>query len=151
MHHNDARNFNINNKQMEAVMPTRSLRLDESLVIEAQREAKVQHRSINGQVEYWARLGKAIASKINAADAFAVTQGLKKIHLETSQGISIDPDAVLSDLEADRANDFSGKPVTSAPFYFEASTSTPGCLDRVDIASGSRETGRFKNGKFEAI
>jgi hypothetical protein len=136
---------------MEVIMATRSLRIDENLVIQAQRQAKVQHRSINGQIEYWAKLGRAIASNISAADAFSVTQGLKEIRLETSRSISIDPNAVLNELEADRAKGFSGKPVTSAPFYFEASVSKPGFLDKVNTVSGERQTGRFQNGKFEAI
>ncbi len=132
-------------------MGTRSLRIDENLVIQAQRQAKVQHRSINGQVEYWATLGKAIASKISTADAFAVTQGLKEIRLVPTINISIEPETVLNELEKDRAKGFSGKPVTSAPFYFEASASYPGCLDKVDTLTGERQTGRFQNGTFEKI
>ena len=132
-------------------MGTRSLRLDENLVIQAQQQAKVQHRSINGQVEYWATLGKAIASKISAADAFAVTQGLKEIHLEPAGNVAIDPETVRKELEQDRAKGFSGKPVTSAPFYFEASARHPGFLDKVDTVTGERQTGRFQNGSFEAI
>jgi len=137
--------------QVEVIMATKSLRIDENLVIQAQRQAKVQHRSINGQVEYWAKIGRAIDSKISAADAFAVTQGLKEIRLETSRSISIDPNTVLNELEADRAKGFSDKPITSAPFYFEASVSNPGFLDKVDTLSGERQTGRFQNGKFEAV
>jgi hypothetical protein len=136
---------------MEATMGTRSLRIDENLVIEAQRQAKVQHRSINGQVEYWATLGKAIASKISMADAFAVTQGLKEIRLEPAGNICIEPEIVLNELEKDRAKGFSGKPVTSASFYFEASVSHLGFLDKVDTVTGERQTGRFQNGTFEAI
>jgi len=150
MHQIDANRINLMNP-MEVAMTTRSLRIDESLVIQAQRQAKVQNRSINGQIEYWAKLGRAIASNISAADAFSVTQGLKEIRLETSQSISIDPNAVLNELEADREKGFSGKPVTSAPFYFEASVSKPGFLDKVNTMSGERQTGRFQNGKFEAI
>jgi ParD-like antitoxin of type II bacterial toxin-antitoxin system len=136
---------------MEENMATRSLRIDEALVIQAQRHARVEHRSINGQVEYWAKLGKAIASKISMADAFAVIQGLKEIHLETSKSIPVDTDTVFKTLEADRAQRFSGKPITSAPFYFEASISKPGFLDKVDTVTGERQTGRFQNGKFEAL
>ena len=132
-------------------MGTRSLRIDENLVIQAQRQAKVQHRSITGQVEYWATLGKAIATKLSTADAFAVTQGLKEIHLEPSRNFSIDPDTVRNDLEKDRAKGFAETPVTSGPFYFEASASHPGFLDKVDTLTGERQTGRFQNGIFEAI
>ncbi len=60
-------------------MTTRSLRIDEALVIDAQRTGLVEHRSINSQVEYWAKLGRAIASKISITDAYAVTQGIFRI------------------------------------------------------------------------
>ena len=132
-------------------MATKSLRIDENLVIQAKRQARVEHRSINDQIEYWAKLGRAIASKISVADAFSVTQGLKEIQLRPSRSMAIDPAAVLNELEADRAKGFSGKPVTSAPYYFEASINTPGLLDKVDTATGERQTGRFQNGIFEAI
>jgi hypothetical protein len=135
----------------EENMATRSLRIDESLVIQAQRHARVEHRSINGQVEYWAKLGKAIASKISMADAFAVIQGLKEIHLENPKSIPIDTETVLKTLEADRAQGFSDKPITSAPFYFEASIRKPGFLDKVDTVTGERQTGRFQNGNFEVV
>jgi hypothetical protein len=135
---------------MEDDMTTRSLRIDEALVIEAQRHAKIEHRSVNGQVEYWAKIGKAIASKISAADAFAVTQGIKEVRLaDTIRNVAIDPEAVLRELESDREKGFSDKPATSAPFYFEASVGMPGFLDKVDSLTGERETGIFRNGKFE--
>lgn len=132
-------------------MATRSLRIDENLVLQAQRQAKVQHRSLNGQLEYWATLGKAIASKISTADAFAVTQGIKEIRLVPVRDVAIDPQAVQKELERDRANGFSGKMITSAPFYFEASADHPGFLDKVHALSGERQTGRFHNGTFEPI
>lgn len=132
-------------------MATKSLRLDENLVNQAQRHAKVEHRSINGQMEYWAKLGKAIASKISAADAYAVVQGVKGIRLETTPSRPIDSGEVFAELEADRVGGFADKPVSSAPFYFEASVSHPGYLDKVDAKTGERQTGKFENGKFEAL
>jgi hypothetical protein len=132
-------------------MATRSLRIDENLVLEAQRQAKIQHRSINGQVEYWAKLGKAVASKISAADAFAVSQGLKELHLTPVNSRSVDPGTVLEELESDRNTGFSHKPITSAPFYFEMSAAHPGFLDKVNRKTGERQTGQFQNGLFEAI
>ncbi len=131
-------------------MATKSLRIDEALILQAQRHSKVEHRSINSQIEYWAKLGKAIASKISTADAFAVTQGIKEIRLEVpAQNLVINPDNVLRELEFDRKKGFADKPVTSAPYYFEASISKPGLLDRVNTRTGEREAGMFQNGQFE--
>lgn len=133
-------------------MTTKSVRIDETLVHQAQRHAKIEHRSLNGQIEYWAKIGKAIASKMSAADAFAVTQGIKDVRLvDTIRNVTVDPDAVLGDLESDRKKGFPDKAVTSAPFYFEASVKMPGFLDKVDTLTGQRETGTFQNGRFEAV
>jgi len=38
-------------------MPT-AVRISEELVFEAKKMSKVEHRSITGQIEHWARIGK---------------------------------------------------------------------------------------------
>ena len=111
----------------------------------------MQCRSIPNQVEYWATLGRIISSVIDIADAFAILQGLKKLRVEPIQTISIDSDTVFNNLEADRAKGFVDKPITSAPFYFEASPKMPGLLDRVNSLTGERKTGKFADGKFREI
>ncbi|MCP3942767.1 MAG: hypothetical protein GY710_14955 [Desulfobacteraceae bacterium] len=132
-------------------MATKSLRIDESLVRDAQRTGLIEHRSINSQLEYWAKLGRAIAPKISIIDAYAVTQGVKNIRLELADSVPVDPKTVFAKLEADRAKGFANKPATSAPFFYEASTNQPGLLDQVETATGKRQTGTFKNGQFEVI
>ena len=136
---------------MEDVMTTKSIRLNTDLIFQAQSAAAVQRRSIPNQVEYWATLGRIISSVISIEDAFAILQGLKKLRVEPTQTISIDSDIVFNNLEADRANGFVDKPITSAPFYFEASQKMPGLLDKVNSLTGERKTGKFANGKFREI
>ncbi len=129
-------------------MTTKSIRLNTDLIFQAQSAAAVQCRSIPNQVEYWANLGRIISSVIGIEDAFAILQGLKVLRVEPTQTISIDSDTVFNNLEADRAKGFVDKPITSAPFYFEASQKMPGLLDRVDSQTGERKTGKFVTGKF---
>lgn len=129
-------------------MATKSIRLNADLIFQAQSAAGVQHRSIPNQVEFWATLGRIISSVIGIEDAFAVLQGLKVLRVEPTQTVSIDSDTVFNDLEADRVKGFADKPITSAPFYFEASNKKPGLLDRVDSQTGERKTGKFTNGEF---
>lgn len=38
---------------------TTSIRIDQELYEQAKQDAKVEHRSIAGQVEFWARVGRA--------------------------------------------------------------------------------------------
>ncbi len=129
-------------------MTTKSIRLNTDLIFQAQSAAAVQCRSIPNQVEYWANLGRVISSVIGIEDAFAILQGLKYLRIEPTQTISIDSDTVFNNLEADRAKGFVDKPITSAPFYFEASQKMPGLLDRVNSQTGERKTGKFVTGKF---
>ncbi|MBS0174284.1 MAG: hypothetical protein JSR64_09645 [Nitrospira sp.] len=49
---------------------TSSIRLSETLVADARRDAEVFNRTISGQVEHWARLGQAI----EAAPGFDLTR-----------------------------------------------------------------------------
>lgn len=135
-------------------MATDSFRIDSNLAKQAEREARVEHRSKAKQLEYWAKLGKAISSKLTLADAIAVTQGLKDIRLEYTQRPQsniIDSNVIFDDLENDRKKDILSQKVTTARIYYEASVSRPGYLDRVDAVTGERETGLFDNGEFRPL
>ena len=135
-------------------MATVSLRIDKDLALQAEREARIQNRSKAKQLEYWAKIGKAISSKLNIADVFAVSQGIKTIKLEVSPSVRsnlVDSDAVFNDLENDRNRGLLTQKVTSANVYYEASREHPGYLDRVNSATKKRQTGSFKNGEFKAI
>ena len=135
-------------------MATVPLRIDQDLALQAEREAKIQNRSKTKQLEYWAKLGKAVSSKLTITDAFAVSQGIKTIKLEVTppvQSIHIDSDAIFNDLENDRAKGLLAKNVTSAKIYYEASVEHPGYLDRVNSITKKRQTGSFEQGEFKAL
>lgn len=132
-------------------MSTKSIRLNSELIFQAKSVGHIQNRSAPNQIEYWANLGKIISSVIGMEDALAVVQGLKKLRVEPEQSTHVDSDAVFSSLEDDRAKGFVDKPITSAPFYFEASQKSPGLLDKVDSHTGERKTGKFESGTFTEI
>ncbi len=135
-------------------MTTVSLRIDQDLVFQAEREARIQNRSKTKQLEYWAKLGKAISSKLDITDAVAVSQGIKTIRLEgvpSAQSIPIDSDDLFNTLENDRTKGLLGHNVTSATIYYEASVEHPGYLDRVNSITEKRQTGSFEQGEFKAI
>jgi hypothetical protein len=133
-------------------MSTVSLRIDQDLALQAEREARIQNRSKTKQLEYWAKLGKAISSKLNIEDVFAISQGIKMIRLETTpaaKSIPIDSDLIFNDLENDRTKGVLAEKITSAEIYYEASVEHPGYLDRVNSITKERQTGSFENGKFK--
>lgn len=132
-------------------MGTKSIRLNDKLVYQAKSAALVQHRTVPNQLEYWASLGRMISSVVGMEDAFAIIHGLKKLRVEPPDTAPVESDAVFNSLEDDRKNKFADKPVTSAPFFFEASQKIPGLLDKVDTVTGERKTGKFADGEFVEV
>ena len=131
-----------------------AVKISDDLFEKARIQSKVFKRSIAGQIEYWAKIGKAISSKINIVDVFAVSQGIKTIKVEVSpsvQSIHVDADLVFNDLENDRDRGLLAKNVTSAKVFYEASIEHPGYLDRVNSVTKERQTGSFENGEFKAL
>lgn len=135
-------------------MSTVSVRIDEDLALQAERESRIQNRSKAKQLEYWAKIGKTVSSKISMEDVVAVSQGIKTIKVEPSpsaQSIPLDSDDVFEALESDRAQGLLAEHVTSARIYYEVSIEHPGYLDQVDSATQIRRVGSFENGEFKAL
>jgi hypothetical protein len=126
------------------------MRINSALVLAAQREGQLQKRSVPKQIEYWAELGRVVERIIDLKDIFAVMQGLKHVKLESASSVAINPDDVFHALEKTKKTKKLTEKLTSAPIYYEASKSKPGFLDKVDVKTGKRETGRFQNGEFKA-
>ena len=125
------------------------IRLDPKLIALAKKEGSIKKRSVPKQIEYWAELGKAIEPVIDLKDVYAIIQGFIKLNVESLESKAVDPNKVFDSLEKKRKSGELAKNVTTSSIYFEASQTKPGLLDRVDITTGKRQTGRFHNGKFE--
>jgi hypothetical protein len=127
------------------------LRLNPNLVEAAERAAMVQKRSTPKQIEFWASIGQAVENILDYEDIFAILKGLKKIAVEPVTPSEIEPQDVFSDLEKSRnRGELAGK-INPGRIYYEASRSRPGLLDRVDVATGERRTGKFHKGEFTAV
>lgn len=136
------------------MMTTVSLRIDKDLALQAEREARIQNRSKTKQLEFWAKIGKAMSSKLSIEDVFAVSQGIKTIKVEVSpsgQSIPVGSDDVFNDLESDRGKGLLAESVTSAKIYYEASIEQPGYIDQVNSVTKRRQAGSFENGEFKAL
>ncbi len=128
---------------------TSPVRLDSTLIEAARREGSIRKRTAPKQIELWAELGKAVEVLVDLADVYAVIQGFKKIKVETIESTTVNPDDVFNSLEESRKSGELAKNVTSSAVYFEASQKIPGLIDRVNSASGKRQTGQFHNGEFK--
>lgn len=90
-----------------------SVKLGAGLVDEARREASVLHRSVGGQIEHWARLGRAVES----APGFTID----RIKTALEGRFSID-DLTEEEQEAyfDLLGDHLDQPSSAAEAFFEA-------------------------------
>jgi len=128
---------------------TSPIRLDSTLLEAAKREGSINKRTAPKQIEFWAELGRAVELVVDFTDVYAVIQGFKKIKVETVESMAVDPVDVFDSLEESRKSGELAKNVTSSAVYYEASQKMPGLIDRVNSATGMRQTGRFHNGEFK--
>jgi hypothetical protein len=116
------------------------VKLSDDLVLDARTVGGLSRRSIAGQVEFWARLGKSIEPLLRGEQALTLQCGAAA----RSLGELIE--SVDTDAGRDRVRTY----LDARPFpHFEACRDDPGMLVRID-ADGTRTRGRFVNRVFVA-
>jgi hypothetical protein len=117
------------------------VKLSDALVLDARLAAEVMERSIAGQVEFWARLGRAIEPLLAGRDAMVLARNA------ASRPISECLTSADSPAGRQRVVDF----LQSQPFpHYEAHPTERGLLVRIG-ADGKRTTGRFVNREFQPV
>ena len=116
------------------------VKLSDDLVLQARTVGAVARRSIAGQVEYWARLGKSIEPLLLGDRALALQRsGTARSLAESIQSV----DTVVGRA---RVRGY----LESRPFpHFEPCQDEAGMLVRID-EDGTRTRGRFVNREFVA-
>jgi hypothetical protein len=114
------------------------VKLSDALVLDARLAAEVQQRSIAGQVEYWASLGKLVDALLDGRNRTEVLQKSKAKPLSELV-------ATIGTPEGDaRLKAY----LESEPFpHFESHPTRKGILIRIE-ADGARSVGRFVGRKF---
>lgn len=116
------------------------VKLSDELVLDARLVGELQERSIAGQIEFWAQLGRAIEPLLDGATVMAVRKAGAPQPLSSLLASADSPDGRR------RVIDYLG----SQPFpHFEPATGRPGLLVRID-ADGTRTVGRFVGRRFQA-
>jgi hypothetical protein len=116
------------------------VKLSDVLVLDARLTGKVAERSIAGQIEFWANLGRAIEPLLRGDQALALC---KKA---TVRPLSECLESVDTSQGRQRLENY----LETLPFpHYEAAPNTPGFLVRID-KGGRRTIGRFINRKFQA-
>lgn len=116
------------------------VKLSDGLVLDARLMGEIERRSIAGQVEYWARLGKAIEPLLEGAQAVALQRSGNVTPLS----------ALLDSVDGPEGRRRVSDHLERMPFpHYEPDPETPGLLIRVE-RDGSRAAGRFVNRRFVA-
>jgi hypothetical protein len=117
------------------------VKLSDDLILDARLTGKIVHRSIAGQIEFWAQLGRAIEPLLDGLHVVALQKAGK------TKPLSSCLDSVDSPSGRRRVIEH----LKSRPFpHYEPDPKKPGALLRIN-ADGTRTVGRFINREFKAI
>ncbi len=116
------------------------VKLSDNLVLDARVTAEIAERSIAGQIEFWAQLGRAIEPIIEGAQALALRKA----------GAVKPLSACLESVDSAEGRRRVAEYLETQPFpHYEPAPGAPGMLVRIE-ADGSRAIGRFVHRKFVA-
>lgn len=114
------------------------VKISDELVLDARLIGEVAERSIAGQIEYWAQLGRAVEPLLRGAQALALRRA------GSAQPLSACLESVDSVLGQQQVAEY----LASQPFpHYEPAPDQPGMLVRIE-ADGTRTLGRFVNRQF---
>jgi len=115
------------------------VKLSDPLVLDARLVGEMAQRSIAGQIEYWAGLGRAVEGVLRTSEALALRRsgGIRPLSACLAEPGTPAGDARVAAYLATR------------PFpHYEEAPGQKGLLVQIE-ADGTRTVGRFVNRKFE--
>ncbi len=116
------------------------VKLSDEIVLDARLTAETAQRSISGQIEFWAKLGRAIEPLLNGDRALALQRA----------GAVRPLSECLASVDSDEGRRKVKAYLNSRPFpHYEPAPDAPGLLVRID-ADGTRTTERFVGRAFQA-
>ena len=117
------------------------VKLSDALVLDARLAGEVVERSIAGQVEFWARLGRAIEPLLQTPQLLALCRSA------AAKPVSACLQSADSEEGRQRVVDF----LQTQPFpHYEADPAGSRLLVRIE-ADGKRSLGRFVNREFQPV
>lgn len=129
---------------------TTPVRLEDTLVRHAAAEAQVHRRSTPKQIEFWAEIGRAIAAEVSAEDLIAISQGVRRVRVETITPEPVSGDDIWAEVDADRNSGELSRHITRDRIVYQASARRPGYLEAI-YPDGQKITGQFRDGRFEPL
>ena len=117
------------------------VKVSDALMLDARIAGEMVERSMAGQIEFWAKLGRALEPLLRGDQALALCRAGSVKPLS---------DCLASvDSAAGRRRVF--EHLQSRPYpHYEAAAESPGLLVRIE-ANGTRTVGRFVNRQFRPV
>jgi hypothetical protein len=116
------------------------VKLSDVLVLDARLTGEIVERSIAGQIEYWANLGRAIEPLLQG------TQALALCRKATARPLS----ECLETADSPEGRSRLGQYLDTLPYpHYESAPGRPGFLVQIE-ESGKRTLGRFINRQFQS-
>jgi len=117
------------------------VKVSDALVLDARLMGEFSQRSIAGQIEFWARLGRAIETLLRGDQMLALCRAGKAKPLS----------ACLKSLDLAEGRKRLANHLKSLPYpHYKPDPKSAGLLIRIE-ANGKRTTGRFVNRKFQPV
>ena len=114
------------------------VKLSDALVLDARVVGETTERSIAGQIEFWARIGRAVESVLRTESLLRIKQ----------RGEATPLSECLRSVDTRKGRARVKASLETRPFpHFEPAPGRPGLLQRID-ESGKRTVGRFVNREF---
>jgi hypothetical protein len=117
------------------------VKLSDALVLDARTTGEIVERSIAGQIEHWANIGRAVEKLLHLPEVLGLCRSA------SARPLSALLESVDSREGKLRVSDY----LDAQPFpHYEAAPDHPGLLVRTE-EGGKRTLGRFVNRKFLAV
>ena len=114
------------------------VKLSDQLVLDARLTGEIADRSIAGQIEFWAKLGRAIEPILQGIQAMALVRA----------GAAKPLSACLDSVDSPEGRRRVAEHLQARPYPHYEPDGTPGLLVRI-TADGKRTRGRFVNRRFQ--
>jgi hypothetical protein len=117
------------------------LNVSDELIRDARLVAEITERSIAGQIEFWAQLGRAIEPLLESSRALALRRA----------GAAAPLSECLASVDSAEGRRRVVEYLELGPFpHYEPVPGSPGLVVRVDV-DGTRTSGRFVGQEFQAV
>lgn len=117
------------------------VKISDELLLDARLTAEISERSIAGQIEFWAQLGRAVEPLLEGSQAMALRRAGAAVPLSKS----------LASVDSARGRRRVSTYLQTTPFpHYEQDPETPGLVVRVS-EDGTRTRGRFVGREFQAV